>query len=341
AYDMAKLDAKTFQPRHRELFEYWGHEASLLPFRMHPLFRWRMARAERLEGVYREIAKLVQERRSFVDDVLMQIAQRGPLSARDLNSGSGGGGYWEWHDDKTALEYLFWAGHVTAVTRRGFERVYDLSERVLPGEVIGLPTPTEEDAQRELIRISSRALGVATESDLRDYFRLRAADAKSRVTELTESGDLLPVRVEGWRQQAYLNPDAHMPRHVRGSALLSPFDPLIWERARTERLFNFRYRLEIYTPKSKRQYGYYVLPFLHDEQLAARVDLKADRAGSILLVLAAYGESEIEDQPVVAALACELQRLACWLGLEHIAIHRRDNLGNLLNQRISMLDMHS
>lgn len=337
-YEIAKLDTKAFHPVRRELFEYWGHEASLLPFHMHPLLRWRMTRAERLEGVYTEIAKFVGERRSYVATVLAEVEQRGPLSARELsNPGRGrGSGLWEWNDNKTALEYLFWCGRVTTVTRRRFERVYDLTERILPSAVIELPTPFEADAQRELIRIAGCALGIGTESDLRDYFRLPAVDAKRCVAELVESGDLLEVQVEGWRQRAYLDPNARIPRHIQGAALLSPFDPLIWERARTERLFNFRYRLEIYTPAPKRQYGYYVLPFLLDERLVARVDLKADRPTGSLCVLAAYGEAGEDRDGVAEALARELHMLAAWLGLERVVLGRRGNLAQALRAQTTL-----
>ncbi len=334
AYDRAKLDTKAFDPRRRELFEYWGHEASLLPLAAHPLLRWRMARAERLEGIYSGTARFVRERRDYIAAVLAEVERRGPVRARDFNDGRRRGGMWERHDGKVALEYLFWSGRVTAVTRRGFERIYDLTERVLPADIVALPTPPEADAQRALVRIAGRALGIATEADLRDYFRLATADAKRCVAELVEAGDLRPVRVEGWRQPAYLDAGARLPRRVGGSALLSPFDPLIWERARTERLFGFRYRLEIYTPAPKRRHGYYVLPFLLDERLVARVDLKSDRAASTLRVLAAHGEAGTDPDGVAAALADELRRLAAWLGLDRVTIGRRGDLATVLRRQV-------
>lgn len=335
AYDMARFDTKAFHPRRRELFEYWGHECSLLPFALQPLLRWRMARAERLDGVYGEIGKLARERPDYIARALELVRERGPICAREVDDRAKPAGWWEWHDGKVAMEYLFWSGRVTTSTRRGgFERVYDLTERVLPAAVIEMPTPTEADAQRALTRIAARAHGVATEADLRDYFRLSAVDGKRAVAALAEAGDIVPVAVEGWRQPAYLDAGAHLPRWVSGAALLSPFDPLIWERARTERLFDFRYRLEIYTPAAKRRHGYYVLPFLLDGRLVARVDLKADRAAGVLRALASHGEDGIDASHVAAALAAELGRLAAWLGLERVTVGRRGDLSGALGREM-------
>lgn len=260
----------------------------------------------------------------------MKFRERGPLSARELSNRGRLGGSWRWGDGKTALEYLFWSGQITAHTRRRFERVYDLTERVLPADIIALPTPTESEAQRKLVQLAARALGVATEADLRDYFRLPTINTKRRIAELVENGDLLSVQVDGWRGCTYLDPRARIPRRVFGSALLSPFDPLIWERSRTERLFDFRYRLEIYTPAEKRKHGYYVLPFLLNERLVARVDLKVDRLSRTLCVLAAHGEVGIDGARVAQALAQELYRLTAWLGLKHVALTRRGNLARSL-----------
>jgi uncharacterized protein YcaQ len=336
-YDRARLDTKAFDPRRRELFEYWGHEASLLPLDLQPLLRWRMARAERLDGLYSGIADFVRRKRTYVDEVLEELGRRGPSSARDFNERGAGQGMWDWHDGKAALEYLFWCGRVTAVTRQGFERIYDLTERALPAAVLERPTPPEDEAQRALLLIAARALGVATEADLRDYFRLSAADAKGRVAELVEAEALVPVQVESWRQPAFLDPDARMPRRVRGAALVSPFDPLVWERARAERLFGFRYRIEIYTPAPKRQYGYYVLPFLLDERLVARVDLKSDRTAGALRVLAAHGEDGIQAGRVAEALAGELRRMTDWLGLEAVAVEQRGDLAGVLGRAVPTL----
>jgi hypothetical protein len=248
--------------------------------------------------------------------VLARIRDEGPLAASDFEQGKSRSGWWEWGDAKRALEWLFWAGHVTTHTRRGsFERVYDLTERVIPPAILALPTPSEADAQRALIERAAWSLGVATATDLRDYFRLKPEPARAAIASLVEEGMLLPVAVVDWKQSAFLHRDARRPRRIRGQALLAPFDPLIWERSRTERLFGFRYRIEIYTPAEKRVHGYYVLPFLMDEQLAARVDLKADRQRSRLIVQRLNFEP---DAPAETAerLESELQLMARWLGLE-------------------------
>ena len=227
----------------RRLFEYWAHEASLLPFDLHPLLRWRMARAESGTGLWRSMKAFVGERRGEAEAVLARIEAEGPLAASDFE-GKGPGGWWGWSHSKRALEYLFWAGRITTATRRNsFERVYDLPERVLPRAVLALPTPSETDAQRALILRSARALGIATAGDLRDYFRLSPAEAAPRIAELVDDGALLPVAVEGWRQPAFLHAEARRPRRIEAQALLAPFDPMIWERSRTERLFGLRYRI--------------------------------------------------------------------------------------------------
>ncbi len=318
-YPRALLDDAAWGPRPRALFEYWAHEASLLPVRLQPLLRWRMERAANFEGCYGELATFARDRSDFVESVRREIAARGPLVSSDLEGPRGVGGWWGWSDAKRALEFLFWSGHVTAATRRGFERVYDLPERVLPAAVLATPTPAPADAHRELLRLAASALGVATASDLRDYFRLDIADAKPRLAELVEAGELREVTVEGWGKPAYLYPAARRPRRVEARALLAPFDPLIWERPRAERLFGFRYRLEIYTPAAKRLHGYYVLPFLLGDRLVARVDLKSDRAGNALLVLAAYAEPHAP-QETAAALATELRTMADWLELADVRI---------------------
>ncbi|MBK1838215.1 YcaQ family DNA glycosylase [Azospirillum sp. YIM B02556] len=320
-YEPALLDRLAYGGKRRALFEYWGHEASLIPVEQQPLFRWRMARAERGEGTYGELARFAAERRPYIDSVLAEVAARGPLGASELSeAGRGAGGWWGWSDGKRALEFLFWAGRVTTAGRRGFERLYDLTERVLPAAVLDTPTPSEDEAQRALLRIAARAHGVATERDLRDYHRLDLADARLRIAELVEAGELLPVAVEGWDRPAYVTPDLRVPRKAPARALLSPFDSLIWERQRTERLFGARIRLEIYTPAHKREHGYYVLPFLMDERIAARVDLKSDRKAATLLVQAAHAEPHARPDAVAPPLAAELRRLAGWLGLERVTM---------------------
>jgi uncharacterized protein len=335
-YDRALLDRSAWGRRaHRRLFEYWGHEASLLPVELHPLLRWRMARAECGEGVYRSLAGFARERRAFIDEVAGEVARRGPLSASDLQAARPGKGpWWGWSDGKMALEWLFWAGRVTTATRRsaGFERVYDLPERVLPSAILKAPAPPEAEAQRELLSLAARALGIATESDLRDYFRLPPVETKARLRELVESGRLVMAAVEGWERPAFLDPAARAPRRIGAAALLSPFDSLIWERARAERLFGFHYRIEIYTPAARRRYGYYVLPFLLGERLVGRVDLKADRPGRRLVVQAAFAEPGTDAPLAAAALLGELQALARWLGLGEIYVAARGDLAAALRR---------
>jgi len=324
-YDKALVDRAAY--RDRELFEYWGHEASLLPVAVHPLLRWRMARAEALEEGWGGPLRIMRERPEFVAEVLRRVEQEGPVTAGALHGGATSGSpWWGWNDTKVALELLFWSGRVATATRRSFERVYDVTERVLPAEVLAVPTPSREDAQRELVRLAARAHGVATERDLRDYFRLRVEEARAAVVDLVEAGELLAVAVEGWRQPAYLWVGTAVPRRVPASALLSPFDPLVWERSRASRLFGFDYRIEIYTPAAKRVHGYYVLPFLHDERLQARVDLKADRKAGVLRVLAAWLEPGSDPDHIGSALAVQLRRAADWQGLGAVVVEPRGDL---------------
>jgi hypothetical protein len=319
-YDRPLLDRAAWgRKRERRLFEYWAHEASLLPLALHPLLRWRMARAERGEIGWGHIRAFAGARRAEAEAVLARIRGEGPMAASDFEQGKSRSGWWEWGDTKRALEWLFWAGHITTATRRNsFERIYDLSERVIPPAILALPAPDEAEAHRRLVALSARALGVATGGDLRDYFRLGAEETRAAIAGLVEAGTLLPVSVESWRQPAFLHADARHPRRIAGQALLAPFDPLIWERARAERLFGFRYRIEIYTPAEKRVHGYYVLPFLMDEALVARVDLKSDRQAGKLLV------RNLHLEPGAPAgtgerVAAELDGMAEWLGLEQVA----------------------
>ena len=322
AYDQLLINRAAWGPkRERRLFEYWAHEASLLPLDLYPLLRWRMARADRGEIGWTAMRAFATERRGEAMAVLARLREEGPLAASNFQEGRSQSGWWAWGDSKRTLEWLFWAGHVTTQTRRGsFERVYDLTERVIPAAILALPTPSEGDAQKALIERAARALGVATATDLRDYFRLRPEATRAAIAELVEEGVLLPAEVEGWKQTAFVHRDARRRRRIAGQALLAPFDPLIWERSRTERLFGFRYRIEIYTPAEKRVHGYYVLPFLMDERLVARVDLKADRQRSRLLVQRTTSEP---DAPSEAGerLAAELSLMAHWLGLD--AVERR------------------
>ncbi|HJQ60453.1 MAG TPA: crosslink repair DNA glycosylase YcaQ family protein, partial [Vineibacter sp.] len=311
-YETGLLDRLAYDGKRRGLFEFWGHEASLLPAATQPLWRWRMARAAKGEDVGRKFIEFRRRRHRFIKEVRAELADRGPLAASDLSRGGrGNGAWWGWSDGKHALEWLFFAGEVTTAHRRGnFERVYDLTERVLPASLLATPTPSPDDAQRALLRIAARSLGVATETDLRDYYRLGVADTRARLGELVEAGELLPVAVEDWRHPAFLHRDARRPRRIEARALLAPFDPLIWKRDRTERLFDFHYRIGIYTPAHLRAHGYYVLPFLLDDRLAARVDLKADRAGRRLLVRAGHVEAGIVPAAIAGPLGEELRLMA-------------------------------
>lgn len=314
AYDRADLDRLAWGPRRqRKLFEYWAHEASLLPFDLHPLLRWRMAQADRGDAGWGRMRIYATERRGEAMALLERIRAEGPLAASDFESHKGRSGWWEWSDTKRALEWLFWAGHITTAMRRGsFERVYDLTERVLPAEVLAQATPTDSGAHRGLIARAAAALGIATDAELRDYFRQSPEEARRAIQSLAQDGVLIPVAVEGW-PRAWLHRDARRPRRIDARALLAPFDPLIWERRRAERLFGFRYRIEIYVPAEKRQHGYYVLPFLLGDRLVARVDLKADRQAKRLIVRSVHLEPNAPDH-TREALRLELDSIERWLG---------------------------
>jgi uncharacterized protein YcaQ len=327
-YPLALLDNAAVG-RKRAVFEYWAHEASFLPVETYPLMRWRMQRAEQGDEMYLGLAKWGRERKEMIDEIYREVADRGPIAASDIEGHKGNGGWWGWSEAKHAFEWLFWAGRITTAYRRGFERYYDLPERVLPQAVLDLPVPSVEDAHRELLRISARAHGIATYGDLRDYFRLAPGDTKDRIEELVEAGELLPVKVEGWDKPAYLHRDARIPRRIEARALLAPFDPVVFERTRTEKLFDLRYRIEIYTPAEKRQYGYYVLPFLLGDRIVARVDLRADRPASVLRVHAAYAEPDAPPE-TAAQLFEELKQMQGWLGLEAIEVTPAGDLGPAL-----------
>ena len=324
-YSRTLLDQAAWsQGRHRKLFEYWGHEASLLPVALYPLMRWRMQRASQGQGIYQGMAKFGREHPTVIAQVLQTVRERGALGAGSLSTRQERAGpWWDWSAEKQALEWLFAAGEVTVAGRRGFERLYDLPERVLPAAVLNHPDITEAEAQRGLLLHAVKALGVGTEKDIRDYFRQDPAPAKAGLAELLESGAIEQVSVESWKQPAYVLPGLKIPRKVEAGALLSPFDSLIWERARTERLFDFRYRLEIYTPQARRIYGYYVLPFLYNEHIAARIDLRAERAAGRLAVHAVHEEDKGLDEEGMQALARNLRQLADWLGLPEVQINCR------------------
>jgi hypothetical protein len=320
-------------------FEYWGHAASLQPVSLYPLFRPRMAGF--LSGTVGGEATAARRRAwltehaDYVEAVRQEVVERGPLAASQLSEPRRRVGEW-WgrrSDGRRALELLFAEGVLAAWRSPSFERHYDLTERVIPRAVLELPTPTLEEAERELIAVAASALGVATVSDLADYFWVRPLVARRRVSELVEAGRLVEVAVEGWRQPGYLTPAARLRRPRRGhGTLLSPFDSLIWTRERTERLFGMRFRIEIYVPRDRRTHGYYVLPFLVDDRLAARFDLKADRRAASLSVVASHLEPGVPLSDVVEGARVELATLAAWLGLERVVAAPTGDLGRAISR---------
>ena len=329
--------------RSGELFEFWAHEASLLPVAQEPLFRWRKVNA--LAGddptVWGGIRNLHIDKKDLVELVYAEIRDRGPVSPSELSVKGGkkrDGWGWHWDDAKIAVENLFWTGRIVAAGRStSFERQYDLPERVLPATVLSQSLLAESDARKELLRIAIGAHGIGTAKDLSDYHRQNVPTSRPLVDEMVEAGDLVPARVPGWSDKLYLDPSARIPRRVSARALLSPFDSLVWERTRTEQLFEFRYRIEIYVPKEKRVHGYYVLPFLLGDALVARVDLKADRKDSALLVQSAWGEVGIDEPYVAAELAEELALMAGWLGLERVVVINRGDLHKPLRAAVAAL----
>jgi uncharacterized protein len=329
-YPTDVLDRAAYR-KPRRLFEYWGHEASYLPVELFPLMRWRMERDHQWGAVER----LAKERPGLVDWVRDEVRVNGPITAGEMEADAprrSGNWGWNWSDAKIILEWLFWRGEVLVSRRNtGFARLYDVPERVLPPDVLAMPTPSDDEAHRALVGIAGRALGVAAEIELRDYFRQKPAAFKAALRELVDDGELIPVNVEG--VPSYLHRDARIPRRIRTSTLLSPFDPLIWHRPRTERLFNFHYRIEIYVPADKRVHGYYVLPFLLDGELVARVDLKADRKAGVLLVPGAFGADDAPPE-TATALAAELVRLAGWLGLDSVAVPGRGDLAQAVGRTL-------
>jgi uncharacterized protein YcaQ len=311
-----------------ELFEYWAHQASLVPVELHPLFRWRMEEMKQRENGSRSY--LEQKRPGYLKKVLAEVRARGPVTAAQLEPGrTRKGSWWDWDDAKRALEVLFWCGALVATRGRTFERIYDLPERVLPADVLAQPTPEENDAKRELLLMAARSLGIATIADLAYYYGLNMTRSRPLVAELVEDGELIEVAVEGWGDRAYVTPEVKVPRRVGATTLVSPFDPLMWERKRVERVFDFVYRIEIYVPAPDRVYGYYVLPFLYDDRLVARVDLKADRKRSTLVVPGAFAEAHLSDEGL-HALAAELRVMADWLELEHVEVADHGDLGGAL-----------
>lgn len=316
-----------------DLFEYWVHEACHVPTAHHHLHRWQMATDHKWSKYW----DLERRRPGYVEHVLERIAAEGPVAAGDLSERVGPKGqWWDWDDAKVALEHLFWKGSVTATRRAAdFARLYDLTERVIPAEVLARPTPAEHDARKELLVMAARHCGVATLADLVDYHRQRPAVCRPLVDELVADGRLVAARVEGWDRPAYTVPDVTVPRQIEACALLSPFDPVCWNRDRTERLFGFRYRIEIYTPAPRRVYGYYVLPVLWGDALVARLDMKADRASGTLRVQGAFAEPGVPVAEVASSVAAEAVTMAEWLGLDRVEVSDRGDLAVALRRAVA------
>jgi hypothetical protein len=321
------------------MFEYWGHEASLLPVDVHPLLRWRMHEDHAWGGMLR----LAAERPALVSQLRDAVAERGPVTLGELEhlgdankrSKPAPGNMWNWSDAKKAVELLFWSGEVSAIRNpASFGRHYVLPHRVLPAGVLTAPTPSEDDAMKALLLRAARSHGVGSARCLADYHRLNIVTARRLLAELVADGALRAVEVEGWRRPALLHPEAVLPRWVRAAALLSPFDSLVWERERVEALFGFRYRIEIYVPAAQRVHGYYVLPFLHDGELVARVDLKADRQSGTLRVRGAFAEPTFNKDKSTAVLAERLQELAHFLGLQDVSVEHRGDLAASLARAV-------
>ena len=325
-YDRAALDAWLWGSG--EMFEYWGHEASLIPVQDHPLWRWRMNGTFQWGGLER----MKNEHPEYLAEVLEQVRDRGPLRTADLHDPGQGDGssMWGWSKGKTALEALFMGGKVTTAHRTNFTRMYDLSERVIPKEQLGAKDLERDQAQSILLLQAARSMGVATAADIADYPRIKMPEARPLIERLATEGKLVEVEVDGWARTAYLDPDARLPRRVEGRALLSPFDNLVWFRDRIERLWDFHYRIEIYVPEPKRVYGYYVLPFLLDEELVARVDLKTDRKKGSLLVKGVFAEPGVDLARVGRELREELELTASWLGLKDVVISRNGDLADVV-----------
>ena len=337
AYDRGRLDDWLWHSG--EMFETWAHEASIAPIDLEPSLRWLKARA-RAGQTWAGLAALAENRADYVAEVLAEVRSNGPVTAADLSDPRPRDGSW-WDgrsDGKRAVDWLFRTGDVGSRRVGNFERVYEAFDRVVPAEVLVQPTPTESDAQRDLLVLAARYHGVGTALDLADYFRISPREARPLIADLVEAGRLVSVNVEGWRDPAFLHPDAKCPRTVSARALLSPFDPVVWFRPRAERLFGFRYRIEIYVPEPKREYGYYVLPFLLGDRLVGRVDVKADRttarriAGGTgrLLARGVFAEDGADREHVATELSVELDRLAGFLGLETVEVGRRGNLAAVL-----------
>ena len=313
-HDRNAINKATAQSK---IFEYWGHEAAILPVEIQPLFRWKMNAARTGKIKHWGLTSFYADNKAFVKRILKHVETNGPVTARELSTRTTKkSSWWDWDEAKTALEYLFLTGQLMSCGRGSdFARIYDITERVLPSKILDTPTPTENEARKQLLVRAAKAQGVATLTDLADYYRQKTAVIKPLVNELVEQGDLREVTVDTWVEKAFVHRSAKPPKKLYATALLSPFDSLVWCRPRNERLFDFHYRIEIYTPKEKRKFGYYVLPFMMNGELVGRVDLKADRASSKLLVQSVHTEKGIKRASINGALTDELRALANWLDL--------------------------
>jgi uncharacterized protein len=338
SYDRDVLDRAAWSHTARSprlLVEYWAHEAALMSVDDWPLLRWRMREYE--HGRWR--TEVVKKRQRLADDIVAAVAELGPLTAGQIEAHVGEdhrgkkGPWWDRSDTKWVTEALFSAGVLTTATRVGFARHYDLTENVLPREVVAREVDDDE-AIRELTLRAATALGVGTEADIRDYFRLNPKQSKPAIAKLVADGELEQVDVDGWNAPAYLRAGQIIPRRDRGTALLCPFDPLIFFRPRVERVFQFHYRIEIYVPAPKRQFGYYVWPFMLDGRLVGRVDLKAERTRDALHVVGAFAEPEQDKSRVAKALAAELKTMASWLGLAEVSVGNRGDLARPLSRSL-------
>lgn len=335
-YDPALLERAAFTAP-RRLFEYWGHAASLIDIELQPLLRFRMQHGYR--DVWKGVQRVADEQPDLVDRVRAEVADRGPISSRQLEhteirDRSNWG--WNWSSVKTVMEWLFYCGEITSARRNSqFERVYDVPQRVHPRAILEVPTPDPQEAVTGLVRRAASTLGIASEFCLRDYFRTRPEMTREAIRRLVAAGELIPAVVDGWNKNTYLWHEARRPRSITTRALLSPFDSLIFERARLEQLFGFFYRIEIYVPEAQRIHGYYVYPFLLNEAFVARVDLKADRARGLLRVASAWLEPGHDPAYVAKELAAELAIMADWLGLSAIEVLPRGDLAAKLRASTS------
>ncbi|HYZ93606.1 MAG TPA: crosslink repair DNA glycosylase YcaQ family protein [Actinomycetota bacterium] len=341
-YPQTSIDTLAYAKR--DFFEFWGHAACYMPMSLYPYFRWRMDAQRGADYFVKAPAKA----KRYIEDVYADVAERGPLSASEVkDAGKSTGNWWGWSDGKRAIETLFRMGRVAIAGRRGFERLYDIRDRVIPAAVLGAPVPSPDDAKKHLLVRAAAARGVGTARGISDYFyvdgwwdrqhvngKRRRTEIPRLISELVEDGRFVPASVEGWREKAYVVPGVKKPKSMHARAIVSPFDPLMWERRWTFEVFGFHYQIEIYVPAPKRVYGYYVLPFLLGDRYVARVDLKADRKRCVLMVPGAFAEPDVRPQEVAGDLGAELRVMADWLGLERIEVGSKGDLAGPLGRAV-------